>query len=211
MVLDNGKTLNLNNFWKIFGILQIQVLVELGVVNRKMLASIDQIPLTVLKRSATIRHGSTKWKKGCQFMEHQMRLERFLFIQNCLSQAGDLTEVWVMYHELIHACGYVRHDRTFRKIEACWPEKASKALGKYFTTYLRSKKYEWNWTCPSCNSVYLRQRKVTADMLVDIVRRYLSTFTESHRTHESLVDRNGCAMACFCVVCHLNDWIECFC
>ena len=33
-------------------------------------------------------------------------------------------------------------------------------------------------------------------MLVDIVRRYLSTFTESPELM-NLVDRNGCAMACF--------------
>ena len=104
-----------------------QVLVELGVVNRKMLASIDQITLTVLKRSATIRHGSTKWKKGCQFMERQMRLEISLHPE-LLKPSWRSYGVWVMYHELIHACGYVRHDRTFRKIEACWPRRRAKLL-----------------------------------------------------------------------------------
>ena len=87
-----------------------------------MLASIDQIPLTVLKRSATIRHGSTKWKKGMPIYGTPDEVGEISLHPELLKPSWRSYGVWVMYHELIHACGYVRHDRTFRKIEACWPE-----------------------------------------------------------------------------------------
>ena len=118
-------------------------------------------------------------RKGCQFMERQMRLERFLFIQNCLSQAGDLTEFRVMYHGLIHACGYVRHDRTFSKNRSMLAREGEQSSWKIFHNLSSlKKKYEWNWTCPSCNSVYLRQRKSNGryacrhckEILVDVHR-----------------------------------------
>ena len=136
-----------------------QVLFGLGIVNSNMLASIDLIPLTVLKRSATIRHGSTKWKVGMPVYGTPDEVGEISLHPELLETSWRSYGVWVMYHELIHACGYIRHDKDFRKIESCWPDKTSKGLGKYFTTYLRSKKYEWNWTCHSCNTVYLRQRR----------------------------------------------------
>ena len=136
-----------------------QVLFGLGIVNSNMLASIDLIPLTVLKRSATIRHGSTKWKVGMPVYGTPDEVGEISLHPELLETSWRSYGVWVMYHELIHACGYIRHDKDFRKIEACWPDNTSKGLGKYFTTYLRSKKYEWNWTCHSCNTVYLRQRR----------------------------------------------------
>ena len=136
-----------------------QVLFGLGIVNSNMLASIDLIPLTVLKRSATIRHGSTKWKVGMPVYGTPDEVGEISLHPELLETSWRSYGVWVMYHELIHACGYIRHDKDFRKIESCWPDKTSKGLGKYFTTYLRSKKYEWNWTCHSCDTVYLRQRR----------------------------------------------------
>ena len=117
-----------------------QVLFGLGIVNSNMLASIDLIPLTVLKRSATIRHGSTKWKVGMPVYGTPDEVGEISLHPELLETSWRSYGVWVMYHELIHACGYIRHDKDFRKIESCWPDKTSKGLGKYFTTYLRSKK-----------------------------------------------------------------------
>ena len=111
-----------------------QVLFGLGIVNSNMLASIDLIPLTVLKRSATIRHGSTKWKVGMPVYGTPDEVGEISLHPELLETSWRSYGVWVMYHELIHACGYIRHDKDFRKIEACWPDKTSKGLGKYFKT-----------------------------------------------------------------------------
>ena len=62
-----------------------------------------------------------------------------------------LNEQWldyaafVLFHEYLHVLGYRAHDRTFRSLEARWPNATASGRGKAFTHVRRLARASWHW------------------------------------------------------------------
>ena len=124
-------------------------------------AELDKIPLGRLRRDATRLHAVCRYQKGIRKSDISGPAD-----VRCVDvHPAALTEDWqryaafLLYHEYLHALGFAGHDRTFRNLEALWPDEEARAMGKSFGTYLRTRAAKWLWTCPQCAKEYARNRR----------------------------------------------------
>ena len=90
---------------------------------------------------------------------------------------------FLLFHEYIHALGFVRHDRVFRSLERIWDEidpGTRTAEGSRLVHYLAARRCQWVWRCASCDRVHYRRRRQNS--------RYTCTNTVAHGPGIPLLD-----------------------
>ncbi len=114
------------------------------------IAELEQIPLGRLRRDATRLHAVCRYHKGVRKSEISGPRD-----VRCVDvHPAALTYDWqryaefLLYHEYLHALGFTGHDRTFRNLEALWPDEGARSMGKSFGSHLRNRAAKWLWTCP---------------------------------------------------------------
>ena len=122
---------------------------------------LQKIPLGSLRRDATRLHAVCRYQKGIRKSEISGPDD-----VRCVDvHPAALTEDWqryaafLLYHEFLHARGYAGHDRTFRNLEALWPDEEARDMGKAFGKHLRNRAAKWLWTCPQCHLEHPRTRR----------------------------------------------------
>ena len=140
--------------------LVIGVMEGMGSWKGHPLESLYSINLGVLRSSATQRHGVTKWEKGIKFEDLKTESVAVIELHPELLSADKWSAyaALVLYHEFIHALGFVNHDSSFRVLERSWPGYIAHKHGSEFTEYLRMKNAKWLWKCNNCLKVYPRKK-----------------------------------------------------
>lgn len=122
--------------------------------------SLRSVPLGVLRRNATQRHGVTRWKRGVDLQNLRPRdVEVIDLHPKMLTSEWKAYSAFVLHHEYIHALGLRAHNSLFRKLEAAWPGRAASVHGVQFTEHLRRAKAIWLWFCPDCGKEFPRQKR----------------------------------------------------
>ena len=122
---------------------------------------LQNIPLGFLRRDATRLHAVCRYRKGIA----KSQISGPSDVRCVDLHPVSLQEEWrvyaafLLYHEFIHALGFTGHDRTFRTLEALWPNTTATKMGGEFGEYLRRKRAKWLWTCPKCNKEHPRNRR----------------------------------------------------
>lgn len=137
----------------------IEVMNGIGVWSDDQLTSLSSIDLGVLRKSATQRHGVTRWKKGILKPVSVSDVEVIDLHPQLFTEKWQAYAAWVLHHEFIHALGFLPHNSTFRSLENLWPSKKSGKLGGKFTEELRLNRASWLWICPKCTKEYPRQKR----------------------------------------------------
>ena len=105
--------------------LQDEVLEQMktiGFENESRLNSLNSIPLAVLRRNATQRHGVTRFRRGANASELKTEdVETVDLHPMLLDPSWHDYARFVLYHEYLHALGNRFHDTTFRRLEQLWP------------------------------------------------------------------------------------------
>ena len=118
------------------------------------------IPLGVLRKNATQRHGVTRWKRGVDVRSLQPKdVEVIDLHPEMLKPEWKAYSGFVLHHEYIHALGLRAHNSLFRKLEAAWPGRTASVFGVQFTEHLRREKAIWLWCCPDCKKEFPRQKR----------------------------------------------------
>ena len=122
---------------------------------------LQKIPLGRLRRDATRLHAVCRYQKGVRKSDISGPDD-----VRCVDvHPVALTEDWrryasfLLYHEYLHALGFTGHDRTFRNLEALWPDAEARNMGKSFGNHLRRRAAKWLWTCPQCFKEHPRTRR----------------------------------------------------
>jgi predicted RNA-binding Zn-ribbon protein involved in translation (DUF1610 family) len=126
--------------------------------------SIDElraIPLGRLRRDATRLHAVCRYRKGIRKADIQGPADVQCVDLHPAALEGDWRRyaMFLLYHEYLHALGFAGHDRTFRRLEALWPDTEARAMGPAFGTHLRTRAAKWLWTCPQCGIEHPRSRR----------------------------------------------------
>ena len=139
--------------------LRVEVLAEMvsiGLLDEDGRQRLDHVPLGVLRSNATQRHGVTRWSSD----EHgRLKVDVVDLNPHLLVEHWRDYAAFVLFHEFLHVLGHRAHDRTFRALEARWPNGAASARGKAFTHARRLARASWHWVCSTCGERYPRQRK----------------------------------------------------
>ena len=137
----------------------IEVMTSMGVWSEELLTKLTDINLGVLRKSATQRHGVTRWRRGVLDPTIPEEVQVIELHPRLLTQEWKPYAAWVLHHEFVHALGYTTHDSKFRTLERLWPSKEASTMGLRFTELLRKEKAKWLWVCDKCNKEYPRQKK----------------------------------------------------
>lgn len=126
----------------------------------KNIDALAEIPLGVLRKNATQRHGVTRWKRGVNLNQLTVFDVEVIDIHPLLLCAEwKAYAAFVLHHEYIHALGWRAHDSTFRALERSWPASIAADEGARFTESLRMAKAKWLWVCKTCDKSYPRQKR----------------------------------------------------
>lgn len=121
--------------------------------------SLRLVPLGVLRRNATQRHGVTRWKRGVDLRNLLPKDVEIIDLHpKLLDSNWKAYSAFVLHHEYIHALGLRAHNSLFRKLESAWPGRSASTHGTQFTEHLRREKAVWLWCCPDCNREFPRQK-----------------------------------------------------
>ena len=137
----------------------IEVMRDMPVWLDAPITELDSIPLGVLRKNATQRHGVTRWKRGTDLNSMQISdVEVIDLHPQLLKPEWRAYGAFVLHHEYIHALGFRGHDATFRALEAAWPGRAASKHAQGFTETLRRQRALWLWFCSTCERSYPRQK-----------------------------------------------------
>lgn len=114
------------------------------------------VPLGLLRKSATQRHGVTRW---IRLEDGTLKVEVVELHPRLFEEPWHDYGAFVLFHEFLHVLGFRAHDSTFRALEAQWPNHTAAGMGKAFTHAMRLGRARWLWYCSSCRESYPRQRK----------------------------------------------------
>jgi len=134
----------------------LETMQHLPFVDGSALAVLECLPLGVLRRSATQRHGVTRWRRAADGV---LVVETVDLHPHLLGEAWDAYAKFVLYHEFIHALGWRFHDIDFRGLEALWPDASARDFGPSFTHAMRKNRATWMWACSTCDQRFPRQRR----------------------------------------------------
>ena len=137
----------------------IEVMASMGVWSEELLTKLTDIDLGVLRKSATQRHGVTRWRRGVRDPTIPEEVQVIELHPRLLNPEWKPYAAWVLHHEFVHALGYTAHDSKFRTLERLWPSKEASTMGVRFTELLRKEKAKWLWVCDKCKKEYPRQKK----------------------------------------------------
>ena len=131
----------------------------IGIGNESRLNSLNPIPLAVLRRNATQRHGVTRFRRGANASELKTEDVQTVDLHPMLLDPSwhDYAR-FVLYHEYLHALGNRFHDVAFRRLEQLWPHDGAER-GREFTQFLRQRMATWLWVCTTCDKKYPRKRR----------------------------------------------------
>ena len=139
----------------------VSTMAHIPQLNHFPVDKLNEIPLGRLRRDATRLHAVCRYQKGVRKSEITGPDD-----VRCVDvHPAALTEDWeryaafLLYHEFLHALGFAGHDRTFRNLEALWPDEEARNMGKAFGKHLRNRAAKWLWTCPQCHLEHPRTRK----------------------------------------------------
>ena len=137
----------------------IDQMVTMNYWEEERIHPLHDIPLAVLRKNATQRHGVTRFRRGANASELKTEdVETIDLHPHLLHEDWNDYAQFVLYHEYLHALGNRFHDATFRKLESHWPFSGSQR-GREFTQFLRKRSATWLWVCTTCNKKYPRKRK----------------------------------------------------
>lgn len=128
---------------------------HLGLLDDQQEAFLREVPLGVLRRNATQRHGVTRWKRR----GHLLTLETVDLHPRLLNESWEDYGSFVMFHEFLHAMGWRAHDNDFRTLEGRWPDTEASSRGAHFTSTLRLEQATWIWHCPRCDGRFPRKKR----------------------------------------------------
>ena len=120
------------------------------------LSGLLTIPLGVLRKNATQRHGVTRWRT---LPSGALSVEVVDLHPSLLEDDWEDYALFVLFHEYLHALGYRAHDAQFRSMEAQWPDSKGAMRGKAFTHERRLARAAWHWVCSTCGQRFPRQRR----------------------------------------------------
>lgn len=122
---------------------------------------LQNIPLGRLRRDAIRLHAVCRYQKGVKKSEISGPVD-----VRCVDvHPAALTNDWqryaafLLYHEFLHALGFAGHNKTFRDLEALWPDLQARGMGKSFGNHLQKRAAKWLWTCPRCSKEHRRTRR----------------------------------------------------
>ena len=130
-------------------------------LNLLPVAELEQDPLGMLRRDATRLDAVCRYQKGVKKSEISGPADvRCVDVPPAaLADEWERYAAFLLYHEYLHALGFAGHDRTFRALEALWPDEEAKTMGKSFGAHLRNRAAKWLWICPQCSKEYARNRR----------------------------------------------------
>ena len=149
----------------------------MGFESEERLNALQSIPLAVLRRNATQRHGVTRFRRGANATELKTEdVETIDLHPILLKDSWNDYARFVLFHEYLHALGNRFHDAAFRRLESMWPHEGHER-GREFTQYLRQRTATWLWVCKTCDNQYPRKRKANgrfrcracSTILIDVV------------------------------------------
>ncbi len=122
---------------------------------------LQKIPLGRLRRDATRLHAVCRYQKGVKKSEIVGPDDVRCVDVHPVALTADWQRyaAFLLYHEFLHALGFTGHDRTFRNLEALWPDIKARNMGKSFGNHLRRRAAKWLWTCPQCSKEHPRTRR----------------------------------------------------
>lgn len=123
------------------------------------LAELRPIPLGVLRKTATRRHGVTRWKLGSRPPLIARKVEVIDLHPQLLTDKWLAYGAKVLFHEYLHALGNIKHDSIFKKLESLWPSGEAKEMGRAFTTAMSRARSKWIWRCETCRIAHYRQKR----------------------------------------------------
>ena len=104
----------------------IEIMLDMPIWADAPVESLREVPLGVLRKSATQRHGVTRWRRGVNL--EAMRVADVEVIDlhpQLLEDRWSAYAGFVLHHEYIHALGFRGHDSTFRSLESAWPGRTA--------------------------------------------------------------------------------------
>ena len=137
----------------------VDIMLDMPVWADAPIEELRDIPLGVLRKNATQRHGVTRWKRGVNL--NQMRVSDVDVIDlhpRLLDEEWRPYGAFVLHHEYIHALGLREHNKLFRQLEAAWPGSTAGRQGPLFTEALRRARAVWLWSCTTCGQEFPRQK-----------------------------------------------------
>ena len=149
----------------------------MGFESEERLDALQSIPLAVLRRNATQRHGVTRFRRGANATELKTEdVETIDLHPILLKDSWNDYARFVLFHEYLHALGNRFHDAAFRRLESMWPHEGHER-GREFTQYLRQRTATWLWVCKTCDNQYPRKRRANgrfrcrtcSTILIDVV------------------------------------------
>ncbi|MFL2970289.1 MAG: hypothetical protein ACJZ63_05395 [Candidatus Poseidoniaceae archaeon] len=138
----------------------IEIMLDMPIWADAPIESLREVPLGVLRKSATQRHGVTRWRRGVNL--EAMRVADVEVIDlhpQLLEDRWSAYAGFVLHHEYIHALGFRGHDSTFRSLESAWPGRTASRHAPEFTETLRRARAAWLWVCSQCDRSYPRQKQ----------------------------------------------------
>ena len=166
---NDDQIINLNELKDIV----VDVMLGMGIWSKEQLAILDKIPLGVLRKNATQRHGVTRWKIGVKTPSSPTEVEVIDLHPELLTNDWKAYGAWVLHHEYIHALGFTSHNSEFRQLEHLWPSPKAGSMGLKFTEFLRRRNAKWLLRCDSCNKEYPRQKPGNGRLMCRKCRKIL--------------------------------------
>ena len=148
----------------------LPVMIKIGVIDHNQADELRQVPLGILRRNATRMHAVCRYYPGPRGGSKGINDVKIAL--HPIAIEGDWQDYaqFLMYHELLHAIGYVRHNRLFRDLEARWPNENARESGPSFGQYLRKRAARWIWACPNCDREHHRSRRSNGRYLCRVCR-----------------------------------------
>tara|TARA_B100001750_G_scaffold182894_1_gene151601 strand:- start:179 stop:703 length:525 start_codon:yes stop_codon:yes gene_type:complete len=139
----------------------IHTMCQIPQLNHLPIEELEEIPLGKLRRNATRTHGICRYKSVKDDDGGVVRVARCIDLHpHILTDEWSRYAEFVLYHEFLHALGYMSHNKEFRNMEALWPDEESRDMGKAFGKSVREiNPPKWLLTCPQCGKEYARYKK----------------------------------------------------
>lgn len=131
----------------------LATMASIDVLDGEDLTPLSKIPLGKLRKDATRLHAVCRYNKGVRKSDSGIGptdVRKVALHPVALSPEWERYAEFLLYHEFLHALGHAGHDRSFRQLEAEWPDFEATQMGEPFGTHLREKNAKWRWLCPEC-------------------------------------------------------------
>ena len=145
--------------------LSAEVIDSMGKISQLQNLPVEElhnIPLGRLRRDAVRLHAACRYNRGVDKRADGLSPSDVRCVDvhpDSMSKQWRKYAAFLLYHEYLHALGFVGHDRTFRALERLWPDEEGRTMGKAFGEHLRRRSANWLWTCPQCGGEHARTKR----------------------------------------------------